>query len=29
MLEETARTITFDGGSPDSTAGDIRDLNNP
>jgi DNA-directed RNA polymerase subunit RPC12/RpoP len=29
MLEETGRTITFDGGSPDSTAGDIRDLNNP
>lgn len=29
MLEDTARIITFDGGSPDSTAGDLRDLNNP
>lgn len=26
MLEETTRSIAFDGGSPDSTIGDLRDL---
>ncbi|MEO8878811.1 MAG: hypothetical protein ABI446_00250 [Gemmatimonadaceae bacterium] len=29
MLEDTARSISLDGGSTDSTAGDIRDLNAP
>ncbi|MBK5188073.1 MAG: hypothetical protein JJD97_07490 [Gemmatimonadaceae bacterium] len=27
MLEETTRSISLDGGSTDSTAGDLRDLN--
>ena len=29
MLEETTRSISLDGGSTDSTAGDLRDLNSP
>jgi predicted nucleic acid-binding Zn-ribbon protein len=29
MLEQTARSISLDGGSTDSTAGDLRDLNSP
>lgn len=29
MLEDTTRSISLDGGSTDSTAGDIRDLNAP
>jgi hypothetical protein len=29
MLEDTARSISLDGGSTDSTAGDIRELNSP
>ena len=29
MLEDTSRSISLDGGSTDSTAGDIRDLNAP
>ena len=29
MLEETARSISLDGGSTDTTAGDLRDLNSP
>jgi DNA-directed RNA polymerase subunit RPC12/RpoP len=29
MLEETRRSITLGDGSPDTTAGDLRDLNNP
>ncbi|MBA2683555.1 MAG: hypothetical protein H0U66_03565 [Gemmatimonadaceae bacterium] len=29
MLEETSRSISIDGGSSDSTSGDLRDLNSP
>ena len=29
MLEDTTRSISLDGGSTDSTAGDIRELNSP
>jgi ribosomal protein S27E len=29
ILEDTARSISLDGGSTDSTAGDLRDLNSP
>lgn len=29
MLEQTTRSISLDGGSTDSTIGDIRDLNSP
>ncbi|MDQ2765914.1 MAG: hypothetical protein M3Y30_02050 [Gemmatimonadota bacterium] len=29
MLEDTTRSISLDGGSTDSTAGDLRDLNSP
>jgi len=29
VLEDTARSISLDGGSTDSTAGDLRDLNSP
>ena len=29
MLEDTTRSISLDGGSTDSTVGDLRDLNSP
>jgi hypothetical protein len=29
MLEDTTRSISLDGGSTDSTAGDVRELNSP
>ncbi len=29
LLEETTRSISLDGGSTDSTVGDLRDLNSP
>jgi hypothetical protein len=29
LLEDTTRSISLDGGSTDSTAGDLRDLNSP
>ncbi len=29
ILEDTSRSISLDGGSTDSTAGDLRDLNSP
>lgn len=29
ILEDTARSISLDGGSTDSVIGDLRDLNNP
>jgi len=29
MLEDTTRSISLDGGSTDSTAGDVRELDSP
>lgn len=29
QLEETSRSVALDEESPDTTAGDVRDLNNP
>jgi hypothetical protein len=29
MLDDTSRSMTLEGGAPDTTPGDLRDLNNP